>query len=76
MPPGTYTGKITEANTIHFPRRRRPLVRGRIRGDSRFKVHFFEIYADPTDPLRKHDRVQFELDEQGNPINIRRLRFA
>jgi len=73
MPPGNYTGKIIEANAVQFPRRRRPLVRGRIRSDHRFRSYFFEIYTEPGQVLNKGDRVVFETDDDRHAANIRRL---
>ncbi|MBI4150153.1 hypothetical protein HY488_01985 [Candidatus Woesearchaeota archaeon] len=72
--PTAYTGKIVESHAIQFPRRRRPLVRGRIRADHRFRMYTFEVYLEPGQVLNKNDRVQFDTDDNRNAINVRRLK--
>ena len=75
MPPKTYTGRIVESNAVTFPRRRRPLVRGRLRSDNRFGLYFFEMYTEPGQTFNKNDRVVFEVDDNKKAINIRRQKF-
>jgi len=76
MPPDTYTGRIAGMRITNYPGRRRPVVRGQIKADHRFRMLPFEIYTAPGESLKMGDRVLFELDRSGGPINIRRQKFT
>ncbi len=69
----TYTGRVIRIRHMDNPRRRRLLVSGQIQPDHRSRHYRFETYEDPREPFQNQDRIAFELDPVGKPINIRRI---
>ena len=69
----TFTGRVKRLRHLDNPRRRRLLVSGQIKPDHQWQKLRFETYEDPRHPLQNLDKVAFELDTMGKPINIRQI---
>lgn len=69
----TFTGRVKRLRHLDNPRRRRLTVSGQIEADHRWRNFRFETYEDPRNPLQNLDKIAFELDPSGKPINIRRI---
>lgn len=68
-----YTGRVIRIRHMDNPRRRRLLVSGQIQPDHRLRHYRFETDEDPRFPFRNQDRIAFELDPGGKPVNIKRI---